>query len=110
MLGGQNLAGAPGPLGAGCTTQRNPAGSPLQDDTGGEMVGSCDQRIRSRASWSKLWPFPFSTTFGPLFYLLEPQTRCAVSGEITLGAGLVQISCVAWAGSLDLSGPQLPFL
>lgn len=53
---------------------------------------------------------PVSTIFGPLFYLLEPQMRCAVSGEITLGAGLVRISCVAWAGSLDLSGPQLPFL
>lgn len=58
MLGGQNLAGVPGPLGAGCTTQRNPAGSPLQDETGGEMAGSCGRRIRSRASWSKLWPFP----------------------------------------------------
>lgn len=54
-------------------------------------------------------PSPVSQTSGPLLYLLEPQKKCAVSGEITLGAGLVQISCVAWARSLDLSGPQVPF-
>lgn len=110
-LGRQSLAGLR--LLAWCCLHNPEASrcSPLQDGTDGEMGYQGDDRwIRNGTSWSTLWPSPVSRTFGPLLYLLEPQRKCAASGEITLGAGLVQICCVVWAGSLDPAGPLIPLL